>query len=328
MSHAFWLALYCVLILLASLAGGAIPMLVRLTHKRMELAVSFVAGVMLGVGLLHMLPHALMARAEIGHDHHDHSHAHAHNHAANGHAHEIDLHAVDLHDLIGPVMLWLIAGFLVMFFIERFFRYHHHDAPHEHVEGEDQHHEHTHAHEHPHVHDHHHHSPPTTLAPSRPAHGMTWAGAAIGLSLHSLIDGIALASSVEVARRGDGAAIAGLATFLVIFLHRPLDAMTIGTLMSISGRSMKMRHIVNFAFALLIPVGVVLFYAGLRGEADHGLITSSTLAFSAGTFLCIAMSDLLPELQFHQHDRVKLSAALLLGLALAWGVTLLEAQMH
>ena len=318
MSHAFWLAVYCVLILLASLAGGAIPMLVRLTHKRMEVAVSFVAGVMLGVGLLHMLPHALMARAEIGHEQHDHSHAGAE------HSHDIDLHTVDLHGLIGPIMLWLVGGFLVMFFIERFFRYHFHDAPHEHGDETHDHH----IHDKDHVEDHS-DTPSAMLAPSPPrTHGMTWAGAAIGLSLHSLIDGIALASSVEVARRGDGAAIAGLATFLVIFLHRPLDAMTIGTLMSISGRSIKLRHIVNIAFALLIPVGVVLFYLGLRGETNHSVITSSALAFSAGTFLCISMSDLLPELQFHQHDRVKLSAALLLGLALAWGVTVLEGQMH
>jgi zinc and cadmium transporter len=48
------------------------------------------------------------------------------------------------------------------------------------------------------------------------------------------------------------------------------------------------------------------------------------LAFSAGTFLCISLSDLLPELQFHQHDRVKLSAALLLGLAVAHGAAWLE----
>ena len=43
------------------------------------------------------------------------------------------------------------------------------------------------------------------------------------------------------------------------------------------------------------------------------MVTSKTLAFSAGTFLCIALSDLLPELQFHAHDRWKLSAALLAG---------------
>jgi zinc and cadmium transporter len=40
------------------------------------------------------------------------------------------------------------------------------------------------------------------------------------------------------------------------------------------------------------------------------------------------MSDLLPELQFHQHDRFKLSAALVLGLAVAWGVATMEARLH
>jgi zinc and cadmium transporter len=43
MTPSAWLVIYCVLILLASLVGGWIPLLVRLTHKRMELAVSFVA---------------------------------------------------------------------------------------------------------------------------------------------------------------------------------------------------------------------------------------------------------------------------------------------
>ncbi len=73
----------------------------------------------------------------------------------------------------------------------------------------------------------------------------------------------------------------------------------------------------------------MLFFLGLSDEsAEQSLLISRALAFSAGTFLCIALSDLLPELQFHQHDRIKLSAALLLGLALAWGAGKLEAQSH
>ena len=54
------LAIYCVLIVLASLAGGFVPLFVKLTHRRMQLAISFVAGLMLGIAVLHMLPHALM----------------------------------------------------------------------------------------------------------------------------------------------------------------------------------------------------------------------------------------------------------------------------
>ena len=49
------LVIYCLLIVLASLAGGWIPLLVRLTHQRLELAISFVSGAMLGVAWLEMV---------------------------------------------------------------------------------------------------------------------------------------------------------------------------------------------------------------------------------------------------------------------------------
>src|SRR5262249_52888265 len=53
-------------------------------------------------------------------------------------------------------------------------------------------------------------------------------------------------------------------------------------------------------------------------------LTGAALAISAGTFLFIALSDLLPEVQFHRHDRVPLSLALILGLLLMGGIALLE----
>jgi zinc and cadmium transporter len=43
----------------------------------------------------------------------------------------------------------------------------------------------------------------------------------------------------------------------------------------------------------------------------------AALAFCAGTFLGIACMGLLPELQFHSHDRVKLTLALLAGIGAA-----------
>ena len=58
-AHVALLTYYCVFILLASIAGGMIPVWFQLTHRGMQFAVSFVAGVMLGVGVLHMLPHAI-----------------------------------------------------------------------------------------------------------------------------------------------------------------------------------------------------------------------------------------------------------------------------
>ena len=150
----------------------------------------------------------------------------------------------------------------------------------------------------------------------------------MGLFLHSFINGIALAASVANAE-GESV-LAGLGTFLVIFLHKPFDAMTIGMLMARGGYSLTWRHTVNCLFSLAIPLGALVFYFGLTSSSgvSGNLVTAYALAFSAGTFLCISTSDLLPELQFHQHDRIKLSAALVLGLAIAVVVAELEEAHH
>ena len=53
--------IYCVAVGLASLAGGWLPLVVRPTHTRLQLSMSFCGGLMLGIGLLHMLPHSVAA---------------------------------------------------------------------------------------------------------------------------------------------------------------------------------------------------------------------------------------------------------------------------
>jgi zinc and cadmium transporter len=98
--------------------------------------------------------------------------------------------------------------------------------------------------------------------------------------------------------------------------------------MAHGGWSLTWRHVVNGLFALAIPLGIAIFHFGLMAEGGGGDLLAKALAFAAGTFLCIALSDLLPELQFHDHDRGKLSAALLLGLGLAWGICQLEGTTH
>ena len=264
--------LYCVLIFAAAIAGGLVPIYFRPSHTHMQVALSFVAGVMLGVGLLHLLPHAYFELQNIE-----------------------------------RVVWWVMCGFLSLFFLERVFHFHHHDVPpaaDEHAHARNVHHDHG-GSEHHHNHAHHAHG----------THQLSWGGAAIGLSLHSLVDGIALGAGVVTDWQ------TGLGILLAIVLHKPFDTLTIGTLMTAGGYSAKARNVVNVLYALVAPLGVAIFFLGFEqlGGSGHEVL-GCALSFAAGAFLCIATSDLLPELQFHSHDRVKLSCALLLGIALAWAV--------
>src|SRR5688572_4689133 len=113
------LAYYCALILVASIIGGIIPVWFQLTHRGMQFAVSFVAGVMLGVAVLHMLPHAIAdavaAKAAIQ--------SSETGIQQNGNASALPI------DVVVRSMTALLAGMLTMFFIERFFSFHHHDVP-------------------------------------------------------------------------------------------------------------------------------------------------------------------------------------------------------
>ena len=290
-----YLVYYCIAILLASVFGGMIPKWFNLTHRWMEMAVSFVAGIIFGVAMLHMLPHAIVSALETS---------------------DQTPHAT----LMG-LMVWFVLGFLAMFLIERFFCFHHHEAPADHAfDGEPDHHAH-------HHHDHEHDHTCSDQPHSDHVHDITWTGAAVGLTLHSVLAGIALAASVL--HWHGGGMLPGLGTFLVIVLHKPFDAMTIATLMARSGWSITAQSVVNALFSLAIPAGAGLFLLGYSPDVGPvWFALPPALAFSSGVFLCIAGSDLLPELQFHHHDRWKLSAALVFGLLVAYAAGRFEGHTH
>ncbi|WP_240911219.1 ZIP family metal transporter [Paludisphaera soli] len=214
----------------------------------------------------------------------------------------------------GPgTVQWTAMGLLALFFLERFFSFHQHES----TEAE--------AHQH-HDHD---HAPGHHRGGRKEAggHPLSWGTAAFGLAVHSLVGGVALASAVAADYAEQGR-VGGMAwgVFLATVLHKPADAMTIVSLMIRAGVSVRPAHLVNLGFALMIPLGAACFFIGVDRLAPHQAesLTAIALAFSAGTFLCISLSDLLPELQFHSHDRMKLSLALLAGFLLMAGTSTIE----
>ena len=235
MTNASLLALYGVALFAASLLGSGLPRLVVMTHTRTQMVLSLISGLMLGVALLHLIPHSFSVAKTID-----------------------------------TVMLWTLAGLIFMLLLLRWFHFHQHDfggaAEHCELSSADAHH-HAHAHDHAHL----------------PERAMGAMGLFSGFSVHTVVDGIALGAVLASAQ--DSAALAGAGVFLAILLHKPLDALSIETVMSARGWSSSARWSAGTVFALLCPLTAALFYfgasatvtrrdtaagrAGLRGRGLH-----------------------------------------------------------
>lgn len=275
-----WLVLVIATPLLigASLLGGLVPSAIRGTHLRMQLALSFVSGLMLGVAILHLLPHSVLMLGSV------------------------DRAALLM--LFGVVGVFLLMRFLHVHSLEPGIK-----LP---VECE---HDHDHAHGHGHRHGQRRHH--------RMHGGVRWVTILSGLSLHSIVDGAALASAVKLE---EGHGWPGLLVLIVVVLHKPLDALAITATME---GSIQRRRKINVIYALVAPVAAWGAYLGFTGAGELGSeVAGVAMAFCAGAFVCVALADLMPEVQFHSHHRALLTGALGLGVGVAMLLGYVEGHNH
>ena len=253
------LTAYAAAIAAASLFGGWLLPAKRMSHTHTQMAMSLVAGSVLGVALHHLLPHGMARLAGP--------------------------------DAVATAIWWTTLGMVFMVLLLRALPFHQHDF--------------------------------SSDAHGGGAHSLSWLGIALGMGLHSVVEGVALGASVQAG----GVGLIGGGVFLAIFLHKPLDALAIAGVMHASGVDSGTRRLVNMAFALVCPAAALLAFwgVGLLG-ADQDAVVGRALAFSAGAFLCISLSDLLPEIHFHSHDRGKLTLAFLVGIGLAYLMHIMESN--
>ena len=208
-------------------------------------------------------------------------------------------------DIVEKAVGWMVLGMVLMIFLLRIFHFHQHDFS---SEASDLYDDHDHGH---------------GVVDSRSLFGV-----AIGLGVHTVTEGIALGTSMQMGQpHEDDVALAGLGVFLAILLHKPLDAYSIVGMMKSAGHSQRARTVANVGFATLCPLVALASFGGveLLGP-EQGAVVGYVLAFAAGAFLCIALSDLLPEIHFHSHDRGKLIASLLVGIGLAYALYYVESS--
>lgn len=240
------LALYSFVIVLVCLFGSKLSEAFRKDHSKLQSALSFVSGILLGLALLHFLPTA----------------------------------AEELGSTL-KASYWMLGGLLTVFFLERFFCYHHHEES----------------------------------DCSSHSHDLNWSSTLIGLSIHSLLEGFALAAAVS------SPSVSSLAVFIGIIFHKPFDGFTLSVLLE--KNKAKNTKLVSWLFAFSAPLGAVIYVIAF-GHGHAHFSVGAALAFSGGAFLCTSLSDLLPELHFHNHDRMKLSLALLLGILVTVASSFLE----
>jgi len=278
---------YALIVALLSLAGAAVPMRYRLGHAQLQVYLSLAAGALLGAALFHLLPES----------------------------------AEQIHGAFG---LPTVIGIGLVFFLQRYL------APHSHEPLGHSHHSHSSHSSPPSDTAQHQHEPLETLhvalehseqhprVHARPL--VTGLVAILALSIHSFFDGVAIGAA-------GGGTIAGgslgVAVFLSVLVHKPLDGLSVSVLLLSSGVRSRNLWLIQVLYAALVPLGAIAFVATRGAIADPSTFVGYTLAFSAGTFLAIALTDLLPELHFHAHDRHKLSAALLTGLLVMWLTSLI-----
>ncbi len=280
------------------LAGGLAPLFLKWKERGHHAALAFSTGIFLGAVFLHLLP-VIGQEASAGHDHaqeqvidltHDHDGDGVPDHGPgspgyedgeeDGHDHDHDhgAHAGHVHGPVGP-WLWVLVGVLGVFLVEALM-----------IPGS------THGHGHGH-----------NDAQRHAAVG--WA-ALVGLSVHSLTAGVALA-----AVQGE-AQLAGV-MLLAILAHKGFESFSLASVFSMTdiGRGRLITLLV--AFSLITPLGL------LMGGALTGLLGASIpilTSLAAGTFLYVCLCELLPEV-FHQRQDSALKLGLLTaGVTLMWAV--------
>jgi zinc and cadmium transporter len=198
---------------------------------------------------------------------------------------------------------WVLVGFLFLFLLERYVLVHVCAEPgvaalvHGHAHGGEGEHEHA--------------------GTGCEVHTLGLA-AFVGLSLHTLVDGFALGAASAEPRLG-------FLVFLAILAHKVPSSFSLSAILRAEGYSRTRALAMNAAFAAMVPAGAAL-YLVVRQVVNAEAFTSYALAASAGTFLHLSLSDIIPDLHRRGASRLRTSGALLLGVAAMWALRLIHAH--
>lgn len=115
----------------------------------------------------------------------------------------------------------------------------------------------------------------------------------IAFLLHSLLDGLALAASFAISIP------LGMATSAAVLVHQFPIGISLSSIFLHHKEKLSTALFRSLLVAISIPLGALLAYLWL--EKINPSILSLILGFSAGSFIYIGATDILPEVH-HKHD--------------------------
>lgn len=153
------------------------------------------------------------------------------------------------------------------------------------------------------------------------SHKITSISSFIGLSVHAACDGLALAATFLAGEE------VGLVATVGMCIHKFVVLFSLSTTMLLTDmdRRTEMRYLLGFS--LITPIAGILFFLLFSGVDIEG-ISGIPLAFAAGTFMYVALCDMLPESFHRKNQDVRSFVLILAGIALIAIVSILFPHVH
>jgi zinc and cadmium transporter len=136
----------------------------------------------------------------------------------------------------------------------------------------------------------------------------------LGISLHSLLDGIALGAGLLLPQLGP-------VVLLAVIIHKMPDSISISSILLAAGWDRRKVGMLNLLFSLTTPIGALLAFLFFRVLSPENI--AIVIGMSAGTFLAIATADILPQVHRIEQRNPMTLLFLAFGLAVSWSGTLL-----
>jgi zinc and cadmium transporter len=131
----------------------------------------------------------------------------------------------------------------------------------------------------------------------------------LGISLHSLLDGVALGAGLIIPQLGP-------VVLLAVIIHKMPDGISISSILLSVGWNRRTVGFLSLLFSLTTPVGALVAYLSLSTVAAESVAVA--IGISAGTFLAIATADILPQVHRIEERNPMTLVFLLGGLAVSW----------